>query len=143
MPIPNPSSGPPPGGTLLCVDDERAILHSLRRVLRAEGYRLLFAESTGEALALLEEESVDVLLADYRMPGASGAALLAEARRRRPEVVRMTLTGYADPEAHAACVGEGGAFRFLTKPWDDDDLRAALRDCFAEAARTISVEHER
>lgn len=116
--------------TLLCVDDERGILNSLRRLLRKEDYRILTAGSGPEALAVLEDEPVQVVLSDYRMPGMTGTALLGEVRHRHPDTVRVVLSGFADAHMIVASINEGEVYRFLSKPWNDDELKATIRQCF-------------
>ena len=87
------------GWTVLCVDDEPSILSALKRVLRSEDCKVLQAGSGTEALALLEQHPVDVVVSDMRMPGMDGAELLAQVRARWPTTSRILLTGYADMKA--------------------------------------------
>jgi len=91
-PVANPDSALMASWSVLCVDDEPSILSALRRVLRAEGCRILTASSGAEALALLEAEPVDVVVSDMRMPVMDGARLLAEVRARWPGTARVLLT---------------------------------------------------
>jgi len=112
--------------TLLIVDDEVGILAALRRCLRREGFRILTATAPEEALALLEREPVDVILSDQRMPGLSGTQLLAEARRRRPGVRGVLLTGWSETVPEEALRGLG-VRSVVPKPWDDAELKAVLR----------------
>lgn len=116
--------------TLLCVDDEPAILNALRRLLRKEPYRILTAGSGEEGLAVLEREVVQVVLSDYRMPGMVGTAFLREVRRRHPDTVRVVLSGFADAHAVVEAINEGEVYRFMPKPWDEDELRLSVRQCF-------------
>ena len=87
---------PAPLATLLLVDDEENILSSLRRLLRNQGYEIFTATGGEQALAMLEERPVDLVISDARMPGMDGATLLAEVQRRWPDCMRILLTGYAD-----------------------------------------------
>jgi response regulator RpfG family c-di-GMP phosphodiesterase len=114
--------------TVLLVDDEPNILRALRRVLRGTGWAILDAPDGPAALALLDAHPVDLVLSDMRMPGMDGAALLHEVHRRRPEAVRMLLTGYADVRATIDAVNRGRIARYIAKPWNDDELVGALRD---------------
>ncbi|QXD16384.1 response regulator [Rhodocaloribacter litoris] len=107
------------------------MLRSLRRVLRKEPYRVLTATSGTGALAILERHPVQVVLADQRMPDMTGTDLLREVRSRYPATIRIILSGYAEPHAIVAAINEAEVFRFLPKPWNDDDLRATLRAGFA------------
>lgn len=113
--------------TVLCVDDEPSILSALRRVLRAEGCRLLIAQGGVEALAILATEAVDVVVSDMRMPGMDGAQLLAQVREQWPGTARILLTGYADMDATIAAINNGQIYRYIHKPWDEHELRLTVR----------------
>jgi len=122
---------PLPERTLLLVDDEDAILSSLRRLFRRDGYHILTATSGAQGLALLAEQAVDVIISDQRMPGMTGIEFLREARRLYPDTVRITLSGYTDLQSIIEAVNEGAVYKFLTKPWDDDLLRDHVAQAFA------------
>ena len=117
---------PPP--TLLFVDDEPGILSSLRRLFRPHGYRILLAESGAAGLAILEKEAVDLIISDMRMPEMDGAAFLKAARQRWPQVMRILLTGYADITSTVAAINEGEICRYITKPWDDNEIITVVRE---------------
>jgi response regulator RpfG family c-di-GMP phosphodiesterase len=125
--------------TMLCVDDEPNILSSLRRLFRPLGYRILTAESGAAGLALLETESVDLVISDMRMPEMDGAAFLEQVRRLRPECVRMLLTGYSDISSILAAINRGEIYRYITKPWDDNDIVLVVRHALERRA----LERER
>jgi response regulator RpfG family c-di-GMP phosphodiesterase len=112
--------------SLLVVDDEPRILSALRRSLRREGYELITSETVEEALRVLDARPVDAVLSDQRMPGTSGLQFLAEAARRRPQAVRMLITGWTE-EIPAARLEELGIRALITKPWDDARLKTTLR----------------
>ena len=111
---------------LLIVDDEARILSALRRTLRREGYEILTANTPAEALRVLDETPVDAVLSDQKMPGMSGDQLLAEAARRRPDAVRLLITGWTQ-ELPPERLEELGIRALVTKPWDDAKLKATLR----------------
>lgn len=147
----NTIAAPAPAATLLLVDDEANILSSLRRLFRPEGYRVLTAESGDEALELLAAESVDLILSDMRMPGMTGAQLLATACERYPGSVRILLTGYADMASTIDAINLGQIYRYVSKPWDDNELRLIVRDALAHErlkrenermSRTIAEQNE-
>ena len=126
---------PPPGfRTLLLVDDEPALLNALKREFRSAPYEVLTATSGEEALAVLADRDVQVILSDYRMPGMSGVEFLAQARALRPDAVRMVLSGYADIGAVIAAINQGNIYKFLNKPWDGEELRAVTAQAFAHHA---------
>ncbi len=124
--------------SVLIVDDEESVRSALRRTLRKTGYGLLFADCGRAALELLEKQPVDVVLSDHLMPGMTGLQLLREVRRLLPYAGRIMLTGHADLEAAMAAIRHGDIDRFLTKPWDDVELRAALQ----MAAEKLHAESE-
>ena len=126
---------------VLFVDDEAAILSSLRRLLRSQGYRVLLAESGAAGLEILAQESVDVVVSDMRMPQMDGAQFLECVRQRRPGVQRLLLTGYADIASTIAAINRGEIHRYIAKPWDDQELLLALRE--AVARRRLERENER
>lgn len=112
---------------LLCVDDERNVLRALQRVFRSARFQLTTALSGPEALTLLEKGPVpEVVLADYRMPGMNGVELLHQVHERWPETIRIILSGYAEATAVEEALREGKVFRFFAKPWDDQELIAAI-----------------
>jgi signal transduction histidine kinase len=112
--------------TLLIVDDEEDVLDSLRHLFRRQ-YRVLTASSAETALALIGQNDVHVILSDQRMPGMTGDVFLGRARQLAPEAVRMLFTGYADLQAVIVAVNQGNIFRYITKPWDADELVAIIR----------------
>ncbi|OHC72748.1 MAG: hypothetical protein A3H93_16790 [Rhodocyclales bacterium RIFCSPLOWO2_02_FULL_63_24] len=116
--------------TLLLVDDEASILHALVRLFHSEGYNLLTANSGEEALRLLANNEVQVVLSDQRMPQMTGVELLAKVKDLYPDSVRMVLSGYAEITAVTDAVNKGNIYKFLFKPWDNDLLRANVREAF-------------
>ena len=112
---------------VLFVDDEVNILKALARLFRQEPVRVYTASSANEALALLGGESIQVVVSDQRMPGVPGVKLLAQVREHFPEVVRIMLTGYTEIDVAVEAINHGEIYRMLTKPWDDQELRATIR----------------
>jgi diguanylate cyclase (GGDEF)-like protein/PAS domain S-box-containing protein len=121
--------------TLLLVDDEENILNALTRMLRRDGYRILTATNADDALDILGRNDVQVVLSDQRMPGISGTELLSRVKDMYPNTVRIVLSGYTDLAAVTAAINQGAIYKFLTKPWDDEDLRLQIRDAFRIARR--------
>lgn len=112
---------------ILCVDDERNVLKALQRVFLDEDYELLTAATGDEGLRILREtDPVQVVIADYRMPGMTGVEFLREVCRHWPETVRIVLSGYADTASVVEAVNEGQIYKFIPKPWNDEDLRVTV-----------------
>jgi putative nucleotidyltransferase with HDIG domain len=125
---------------ILLVDDEINITKALRRLLReVETYVIQTAHSGPEALELLAQEpDIGVIISDQRMPEMTGVEFLRQAREQAPDAVRMLLTGYADIDASIAAINEGAVFRYLSKPWQDNELLRTV----AEAARAYQMVAE-
>ena len=113
---------PQAAATLLIVDDEPGILSSLRRLLRPAGYKIHTAESGSIGLQVLEQEPVDLVISDMRMPEMNGAQFLEQVRLRWPGTTRILLTGYADVSSTIEAINRGEIYRYIAKPWDDNDL---------------------
>jgi serine/threonine-protein kinase len=118
--------------TILFVDDEERITLLLSMMFRGD-YHVLTANSGQQALELLARHPVDVLVSDQRMPGMSGVELLRRARESWPRAVRLLLTGYSDLSAIVDSVNEGEVFRFLSKPWDQEQIRQTIADAVRAA----------
>jgi len=116
-----------PDYSLLLVDDEPNILSSLRRLLRREGYQLHLASNGQEAMDILAQQHVDVIISDGRMPGMSGTELLKKVKAQHPDTIRMILSGYTDVAELAEALNEGEVFRFVLKPWNDEELKLTVR----------------
>lgn len=124
--------GAPPASILL-VDDEPSILSSLRRLLRPVGYRIHTAESGSAGLDILNQEPVDLVISDMRMPEMDGAKFLEQVRQRWPATTRILLTGYADVSSTIDAINRGEIYRYVSKPWDDNDLTLVVRDALERA----------
>lgn len=122
--------------TLLLLDDEENIIRALTRVLRREGYRILTANRAHDAFALLAKHDVQVILSDQRMPEMSGTAFLSRVKDLYPHTIRIVLSGYTDLQSVTDAINQGAIYKFLTKPWDDERLRADIKQAFHHFAMT-------
>lgn len=111
---------------ILCVDDEPNILATLGRLFRKQRYRISTATSGAEGLRLLEEEVFDLVISDMRMPEMDGAVFLEQVFQRYPDTVRILLTGYADITSTIQAVNRGQIYRYVSKPWDDQELLTTI-----------------
>jgi DNA-binding NtrC family response regulator len=123
---------------ILFVDDEERILRSLALQFRRE-YEVLTESDPRRALERLKSESVQIIVSDQRMPQMSGAELLAQARQIAPDTLRILLTGYSDLDAAVEALNSGGIFRYLTKPWDQQEMAFTLRQAAQIAARQLQA----
>jgi DNA-binding NtrC family response regulator len=121
------SRGRPKMPTVLFVDDELPLLTAMARVLRSEPFTVLTATSADEALALVASRPIDVVVSDERMPGVSGATLLAQIHDRNPDIVCIMLTGGASLAVASRIIEDGHLYRFLSKPVDNEELRRVLK----------------
>jgi len=126
-----PSPAEQPAGkdayTILFVDDEINVLKAMQRIFRQENYQLIMAGSGKEALDMLKaRQPVHVVISDHRMPGMSGAELLKMVKEKYPNTIRIMLTGFADVDAVMGAVNAGAVYKFITKPWNDQDLRLTV-----------------
>ncbi|HEV3260869.1 MAG TPA: hybrid sensor histidine kinase/response regulator [Gemmataceae bacterium] len=133
---------------LLIVDDEPEVVHSLQDLLRFD-YRVLGTTRAAEGLKLLDRENVHIVMSDQRMPEMSGVEFLQRMRDTHPDVVRLLFTGYADIKAVIDAINQGHVFRYITKPWDADELQTVLRqaaerfDLFAERKQLLAELQEK
>ncbi len=112
---------------ILCVDDEAGVLKAVKRVFENEPYEVLTAASGKEGLKVLEEAMpVHVVIADYRMPQMDGVEFLRRVYHSWPDTVRMVLSGFADTSTVIAAINEGQIYKFIIKPWNNDELRITV-----------------
>jgi diguanylate cyclase (GGDEF)-like protein len=116
--------------TLLLVDDEENVLAALERALHGDGYTILKAGSGFEGLALLERHEIGVVISDQRMPEMSGVEFLTRVKELYPQTIRIALTGFADIDTVKEAINRGAIYKFLTKPWENDMLRADVLEAF-------------
>ena len=113
--------------SLLIVDDEAFVRNALVRALRTEDYEIRTADGPKSAWEQLTERPADIVISDFKMPRMSGLELLQRVRETFPDSIRLMLTGHADVETVIDAVNNSEIYRFLTKPWNDDELKLALK----------------
>lgn len=112
---------------ILCVDDEKNVLRSIQRMFLEEDYEIHMAASREEGIQLLRSVSpVQIVISDYRMAGTNGIDFLRDVRENWPETVRIVLSGYADMGAVVSAINEGEIYKFIPKPWNEQELRVAI-----------------
>lgn len=116
--------------TLLLLDDEPNIIRALSRTLRRDGYRILSTTDVAEAFELLASNEVQVIISDQRMPEMSGTEFFSQVKAIHPNTVRIVLSGYTDLKSVTEAINEGAIYKFLTKPWDDAQIREHVQQAF-------------
>ena len=112
---------------ILCVDDEKNVLHALERFFIDDDYEIMIANSGDEGLQILAEQGpFQIVISDYRMPVMNGVEFLKEVYSRWPETIRIVLSGYADAGAIVAAINEGHIYKFVPKPWNEEELRLTI-----------------
>ncbi len=112
---------------ILCVDDEKNVLRALERSFLDDDYEIHTAPDADEGLEILKSVSpIQIVISDYRMPGTNGVDFLRAVCENWPDTVRIVLSGYADMAAVVSAVNEGQIYKFIPKPWNDDDLRITI-----------------
>ncbi|MEF3168161.1 MAG: response regulator [Deltaproteobacteria bacterium] len=143
METPEPASQSPPSqrDTILFIDKEENILKAIHRLLHNENYRLLFTTDPDKALEILKTEDVAVIISAQNIPKMTGTELLTKAKAIDPDIIRIILTGYADINTAIESINKGEVFRFIIKPWDDDELKTVIRQAIFQ--HFLVVENKR
>jgi response regulator RpfG family c-di-GMP phosphodiesterase len=128
---------------VLIVDDEPDVCDSVQDLLRRE-FRVLKAHSAEEGYRIMQEEEVHIVMSDQRMPQMTGVELLSKLKARHPHAIRMLFTGFADLESVIAAINQGHIYQFLKKPWQPEELLAAVRQAALEFdnLEILAVERE-
>ena len=116
--------------TILVVDDETNIRKSIQRAFRSGDYQVLTAGDGFEALDIVNNNEVGVIISDHRMPNMDGTELFTQIRNLHPKIMRIMLTGYNDVDNVTHAINNGGVYKFLTKPWEDRELADAVESAF-------------
>jgi len=115
---------------VMIVDDEDLVRNALERSLRKEDHELITAESAQQALEILEQDRIDLIISDHLMPGMTGLEFLKLVKEKYPEIIRIILTGHADLDMVISAINEGEVYRFITKPWSNEELKLNIRLAF-------------
>jgi len=126
---------------ILCVDDEPNVLSALRRMFMLEGCTISIADSGAAALQAMANDRFDVIISDMQMPEMNGAQLLQQVREQWPDTMRLLLTGTADLANAVAAINQGEIYRYISKPWNDDELLGVVKSAVELAS--LAQERER
>jgi signal transduction histidine kinase len=124
---------------ILVVDDEVSSLNALERALRRE-YTVFSATSGEDALAIMEERHIDLIIADYRMPGMTGVELVEKALEKYPNTIRVILTAYTNENLLMDAINMIRVHGYLAKPWEPEEIKALIRKCEASEAERKKIE---
>ncbi|HDH53670.1 MAG TPA: response regulator [Nitrospirae bacterium] len=113
--------------SILLVDDEHGVISALKRSLIEESYNIYTANSGIEGLGILKDNKIKLVISDEKMPGMTGSEFLAAVKKMFPGILRIMLTGHASIQATMDAVNKGEIYRFFTKPWNDIELKLAIR----------------
>ncbi|MDA3941460.1 MAG: response regulator [Spirochaetia bacterium] len=113
---------------ILFVDDEKNVLLSIKRIFRTTDFELLTADSGKDAITILKETNVSIIISDMKMPEMTGSELLKEAMKIRPDAIRIILSGHSEAENIMDAINEGSIWRFISKPWHNNELIMTLRN---------------
>ncbi|GAA3930087.1 EAL domain-containing protein [Litoribacillus peritrichatus] len=127
--------------TLLIIDDEKAILSALKRILKRKPYKVMTTTNPMEALEILAANDVGVIISDQRMPAMAGTELLRRVKSMHPDTVRIMLSGFTDVETLSRAVNEGSIYKFIHKPWEDQDLIEEIDNAFEVYAENKAKHH--
>ena len=126
---------------LLVVDDEPEVCNSVYHLLHRK-YEVLRAHGAAEAVALIEQHDVQIIMTDQRMPDVTGVEMLQRLKSRFPQAIRILFTGFADINSVIAAINQGHVYRYLSKPWEPEELEAAVDDAAREYARLVRRTQE-
>ncbi|HLA74515.1 MAG TPA: response regulator [Gammaproteobacteria bacterium] len=126
---------------IMLVDDDENVLSSLRRTLTSANYQIEIFNSPADALSRGQTTEFSLVISDYRMPGMDGVFFLTTLRRTQPDAIRIILSAYTDLGALLGAINGAEIFRFITKPWNDYDLKTVVTHALAH--RTVLLENRR
>lgn len=114
---------------ILCVDDEPNVLKALRRLFSDDNYELVTVGTGQEGLEMLRQKGAfHLVISDYRMPEMNGVDFLKEVCAHWPETIRIVLSGYADTASVVDAINQGQIYKFIPKPWNDDELKVTIQN---------------
>lgn len=111
---------------VLLVDDEPGVLQSLSRMLDLNGMNLITADSGSKAMDIIDNEPIDLVISNYKMPEMSGLDLMVKIKNSHPDIIRIMLTAFSEKNVMQTAINQDEIYRFFTKPWDADELVDAV-----------------
>ncbi len=126
--------------TILCVDDENKIISALKRQFRNSKYSVVTTTDPQQAVELLDQHNISVVISDYRMPVMTGLELLAKIKEKNPSIVRLLLTGESNLDLVVRAINEGAIFKFISKPWDREELNLIVDEAYEHYEQSRNKE---
>ena len=139
--LPPGEISPPDEAYVLFVDDERGVLHSLKRLFAGIVPRIGLAGGVAEAIDFMKETEVSVIVSDYMMPGMNGIEFLQLAKMAHPEAVRILLTAHGDMSVAMDAINKGEVYKFVTKPWDDAEIKSVVLEATGRYSLVRSLKN--
>jgi len=128
---------------ILIVDDEEMVTTSLRNLFRLQtNYRTATFTSPMEALASASNDTFDLVISDYLMPGMDGITFLARFKEAQPQAMRILLTGYADKDSAIRAINQVGLYQYVEKPWDNDSLLMSVKNALEKATLLRTLDRK-
>ncbi len=124
---------------ILFIDDEENNLISFKAVFRLK-YQVITAINAADALQILEDQPIEIIITDQRMPNMTGSEFLEKVLEKYPDPMRILLTGYSDISAVIEAVNRGKVFHYLTKPWNEEELDTTIQKAFARYQEDQNVK---
>ncbi|MCA9393637.1 MAG: response regulator [Candidatus Omnitrophica bacterium] len=118
--------------TVLFLEDEGSILHCLERLFGPEEFGIMTTTDHRTALDVISKEEIKVVVSDHRMPNIRGTDFLKQVRDASPSTVRILFSGYTDFRSAEEAINISGVYRFITKPWDNDEMIAIIHQAIAQ-----------
>ena len=129
--------------TLLLIDDEAGVLRALQRVFAEEPYKILTALTPEEALDIIKDTKIDVILCDHQMPGMLGTDFLNYAKNTQPDAVRILVTGSADLKVAIDAINKGSIYYYFAKPWDNEEVLSVVAEAIEQKLQRTEQENMR
>lgn len=121
---------------IMLVDDELKVLSALKRSLNNKNYQIEAFEYPKDAIDYAKTQTIDLIITDYRMPEINGVSLLMALKELQPNMIMIMLSGYVDMPAVLTAINEVGIYKYLTKPWKDEELKQIIAEVLSSVKKT-------
>ncbi|EKD26752.1 MAG: response regulator receiver protein [uncultured bacterium] len=125
---------------ILIIDDQELVIEALKRLLRKEPYNIYTATRITEAMRIIQEKDIHLIITDQLMPDMLGTTFLKEAKKIRPDAIRTVISGFADAKTIIEAINQGEISHFFTKPWDENELKTGIRSCLSQYELNMEIK---